>query len=159
METLKEEAEALATAAYESSSWYQTVRDTELDQIDAIRENTKKLEAVSNAYAMSNAFTRGTGFEIVEHVSPEEAKKDAERLETLKGLGLYAYGLDYVPYDNFPALLHQGERVQTAAEARSERTVPAITITGNSFTVREEADISRVASELLAQMELAGMRG
>lgn len=34
----------------------------------------------------------------------------------LRGSG-YAYGLDYVPYDNFPALLHQGERVQTAAEA------------------------------------------
>ncbi len=34
----------------------------------------------------------------------------------------YAYGLDYVPYDNFPALLHQGERVQTAAEARGEKS-------------------------------------
>lgn len=78
-----------------------------------------------------------------------------------QGLHLQGFstGLDYVPYDNFPALLHQGERVQTAVEARSERTMPAVTITGNSFTVREEADISRVASELLAQMELAGMRG
>ena len=28
-------------------------------------------------------------------------------------------GLDYVPYDNFPARLHKGERVQTAAEASS----------------------------------------
>lgn len=27
-------------------------------------------------------------------------------------------GMDYVPYDNFPALLHKGERVQTAAQAR-----------------------------------------
>ena len=71
----------------------------------------------------------------------------------------YAYGLDYVPYDNFPALLHQGERVQTAAEARGERAAPSVTITGNNFTIREEADVTRVASELLAQMELAGMRG
>ena len=30
----------------------------------------------------------------------------------------YAVGLNYVPYDNFPALLHQGERVLTAREAR-----------------------------------------
>ncbi len=71
----------------------------------------------------------------------------------------YAYGLDYVPYDNFPALLHQGERVQTAAEARGERAAPSVTITGNNFTIREEADVTRVASELLVQMELAGMRG
>lgn len=28
----------------------------------------------------------------------------------------YANGLDYVPYDNFPALLHKGERVMTARE-------------------------------------------
>lgn len=31
-------------------------------------------------------------------------------------------GLAYVPYDNYPALLHQGERVQTAAEASIDRT-------------------------------------
>ena len=64
-----------------------------------------------------------------------------------------------MPYDNFPGLLHQGERVQTAAEARGERAAPSVTITGNNFTIREEADVTRVASELLAQMELAGMRG
>ena len=71
----------------------------------------------------------------------------------------YAVGIDYVPYDNFPALLHQGERVQTAVEARSERSSGSIVITGNSFTVREDADISKIASELLAQMELAESRG
>lgn len=33
-------------------------------------------------------------------------------------------GLDYVPYDEFPALLHQGERVLTAAEARTMDRIP-----------------------------------
>ena len=32
----------------------------------------------------------------------------------------FATGIDYVPYDNYPALLHRGERVQTAAEAQLE---------------------------------------
>ncbi len=71
----------------------------------------------------------------------------------------YAYGLDYVPYDNFPALLHQGERVQTAAEARGEKSSAPFQIIMNGAVIREEADVTRVASELLAQMELAGMRG
>ena len=29
----------------------------------------------------------------------------------------HANGIDYVPYDGYLALLHQGERIQTAAEA------------------------------------------
>lgn len=33
----------------------------------------------------------------------------------------HASGLNYVPYDNYPALLHKGEQVMTAADARAER--------------------------------------
>ena len=31
----------------------------------------------------------------------------------------FAYGLNRVPYDGFPAVLHEGERVLTANEARA----------------------------------------
>jgi hypothetical protein len=34
----------------------------------------------------------------------------------------YAGGLDYVPYDGYPAILHKGERVQRAVEANSSRS-------------------------------------
>lgn len=37
-----------------------------------------------------------------------------------------ATGMNYVPYDNYPALLHRGERVETAAEARLEDLVDDI---------------------------------
>ena len=37
------------------------------------------------------------------------------------GAGSYAVGLDYVPYDEFPALLHKGEAVLTASEAAAWR--------------------------------------
>ena len=78
---------------------------------------------------------------------------------TMKNAHSQAVGIDYVPYDNFPALLHQGERVQTAVEARSQQRIPAITITGNSFSIREDADVDRVASALLQKIELAERRG
>lgn len=32
----------------------------------------------------------------------------------------HAIGADYIPYDNYPALLHRGERVLTATEARQD---------------------------------------
>lgn len=42
-----------------------------------------------------------------------------------RGLRLHGFstGLDYVSFDIFSALLHRGERVQTAAEAKSFRSV------------------------------------
>ncbi|SHN68576.1 tape measure protein [Desulfitobacterium chlororespirans] len=68
-----------------------------------------------------------------------------------------AYGLSYVPYDNFPALLHEGERVLTASEARALKGSGAstISITGNSFIIREEADIGKVARELARNLTRA----
>ena len=72
----------------------------------------------------------------------------------------YATGIDYVPYDNFPALLHQGERVQTAVEARSEKGGSGgVQIVMYGTTIREDADVGRIADELLQKMQLAGMRG
>lgn len=72
----------------------------------------------------------------------------------------YAVGIDYVPYDNFPALLHQGERVQTAVEARSDRPgMSGIQISMYGTTIREDADIDRVAEALLRKVELAATRG
>jgi lambda family phage tail tape measure protein len=38
------------------------------------------------------------------------------------GGGYYANGLDYVPYDGFPAILHEGERVTSRQDAAVERS-------------------------------------
>lgn len=72
---------------------------------------------------------------------------------------LHAFGENRVPYDNYLALLHEGERVLTASEARAmdRGTSPAVTVTGNTFNVREEADINKIASEIARKVKLAQM--
>ena len=154
VETYVEEARALAEAQYNSSEAALGVAEAEKDLITSINENTAALRGWRGSYDVSQALTKGravmeegtqtpgglVGGIYLQVKNPPSVRKKA---------GKQAVGIDYVPYDNFPALLHQGERVQTAAEARSQQRVPAITITGNSFSIREDADVDRVASELL----------
>ncbi|WP_370043064.1 hypothetical protein [Lysinibacillus sp. RC79] len=69
------------------------------------------------------------------------------------------HGLDYVPYDSYYTRLHKGERIMTAQEnkdysqGKGGNGSGGVVITGNQFTVREEADIQRVAFELAKLIE------
>lgn len=68
----------------------------------------------------------------------------------------HAYGLPYVPRDNYRVTLHQGEQVLTASEARQRKsTAPTVTVSGNNFTVREEADIDKIARALAEELQKA----
>ena len=66
-----------------------------------------------------------------------------------------AFGLERVPYDNYPALLHQGEQVLTAQQVRQQKNIPSVTVTGNQFVIREEADITKLAKAFVAEMQKA----
>ncbi len=181
MGALLAEARVIAMNEYNASEGAQLALESEKSLAEAIRNDTSLNSDYWDAgYEKGQWFTKGLAAAMGEGKYFVKADVDQETGLTVytDSYGLtadsmlvdpggagglrrsgYAYGLDYVPYDNFPALLHQGERVQTAAEARGERAAPSVTITGNNFTIREEADVTRVASELLVQMELAGMRG
>lgn len=68
----------------------------------------------------------------------------------------YAYGIDRVPYDNFPSLLHEGERVLTAREARAQdKQAPNINIAvnGNFSGATPEEVGEQVVTMLLSKLK------
>ena len=62
-----------------------------------------------------------------------------------------------VPYDNYAALLHEGERVLTASQAREQDTAhPPISINiGGNWQVRQDSDIDAIAEALADKIGLA----
>lgn len=169
------EAQAKGLAEYTNSEGYQLKIETD----KALIQNTR--DALANSYweagyELQQEMNKGiaaAGTEIDRpwkaYVAEVKAFTGTETLDDVIARGIdsgmpgilsfppKAVGMSYVPYDNYPALLHQGERVMTAAEVRAEKGGGNITVTGNSFVVREEADIQKIASEILRQARLAQM--
>ena len=63
----------------------------------------------------------------------------------------------YVPYDDYPAKLHEGERVLTASQNREYMSGGhgGVTVNISSMTVRSESDIDSIADELYRRIRLA----
>ena len=156
MDSLRREAEALAKIAYESSEQYQTVHDTELDLISAIRENTAALSGWRNGYNIQQALSKGSLVNLI-----GENSLVGQVMGFFGGGKEHAAGLERVPYDGYAALLHEGERVLTAREARQadQGGGAQVTITGNTFQVRQESDIDAIAEALYRKLRLAQMGG
>lgn len=117
MEALKEETIALATAAYDSSQEVQTLQSVEQEQIAATRELAAAFSGWSNSYRLEQELSKGQAAALKQ--DDYYAAQIGKGPVTTRGSG-HAYGLDRVPYDNYPALLHEGERVLTASQAREQ---------------------------------------
>lgn len=77
------------------------------------------------------------------------------------GLQGNAWGLNRVPYDNYPALLHAGERVLTAQEARRQERGNGgvqVTITGNTFSSGNPQDIAEQVGEIVVRKLVAASK-
>lgn len=180
LESLYEQAQALGQAYFENSDYVQKLNEAELEEIDAIRDVITPLEnAYTALYNLNQTMSKGL---VVTQISfdapslPDAYLSGAESggggisdygdshvtpYVDAGGVHYHAFGLDRVPYDDYPALLHEGERVLTASEARAQDggTVSPITltITGNSFTGTPEEMADQLAQIILQRLTQAGI--
>lgn len=133
----------------------------ELSLIESVRDDTALNNSYWNAgYTLGQEFSKGRAAATTDSAWADAVDNFNSGYTKHRSGHQRAMGIDYVPYDNFPALLHEGEKVLTAGEARQEKNgVGSIQIVINGMTVREDADIDRVAQALLSKLEEANMRG
>lgn len=173
MQSLYEQAQMLGEAYYESSEWAQEEIDVQLEQIEAIRDNTAGLAAATDAFRLAQERSKGlTAVYRNALLNIEPADQEAWT-QAMADSGVawdyipgqdsgysFAYGLDRVPYDDYPALLHEGERVLTASEARAmdagAGAMPlSIIVTGNNFVGTGEEMADQIAEILARKIEQA----
>lgn len=133
----------------------------ELRLIESVRDDTALNNSYWDAgYTLGQEFSKGRAAATTDSAWADAVNNFNSGYTKHRSGHQRAMGIDYVPYDNFPALLHEGEKVLTAGEARQEKNgVGGIQIVINGMTVREDADIDRVAQALLSKLEEANMRG
>jgi len=149
------EAQAIAANEYNGSEGAQLMLDSEISLANSIKDDSSSDNAFYGAgYKKGQAFSKG--------LASGGSGTFSVSVTGIKNSDIFTYGkafgMSYVPYDNYPAMLHEGERVLTASEARGYGGGSAsVKITGNSFVIREEADIDKVASALVAKIRKAQM--
>ena len=164
IEALKEEAQAMADAGFDASDMAQSLQDVELDLIASIRDLTAAIGSAAwgQDYEISQEMGKGQ-LAVTDTVDDTGAITSSYRVREGSGIrGRYAYGLERVPYDNYAALLHEGERVLTASQAReADRGGSASSITvnvsGNTFGAgMDEAAVAEAIAQAVARKLQAG---
>lgn len=180
MANLEDQAEALAKAAYDNSDWASKELTAEQDNTKAIRELTARLDdGIMLKYQVEQEGTKGrvifggdssgivksqaSGY-LSGRVSAPAQSSYAAGLQAGFGGKPHAAGLNRVPYDGYAAILHEGERVLTAREARSadrgggDGSV-VVNVSGNTFEVRQESDIDAIAQAIAEEIRRGRQKG
>ncbi len=159
---------------YNASDGAQEALAAEKALVDGIRADTAMNEDYWDAgYERGQWFSKGVAAGIADGIElAKQATAIRDAWEAFGGggnnsyfdtdPGSFAVGLNRVPYDNFPALLHEGERVLTASQARAEeRGGPTVqvTVTGNSFYGSDAAMEDRVAQKVAREVARAVQLG
>ncbi|MDF3002980.1 MAG: phage tape measure protein [Bacillota bacterium] len=159
---LQMEAGVISENEYAGDDEVQKVKDSDLELISNLQASAEANDAGwQDVYEIKNELTKGR--ESVNKAfgakffAPYGGYHNPYAKDDINGVKASAYGLSYVPYNNFPAMLHEGERVLTASENRGYGKGGGVTVTGNNFTVREEADIGKIARALFREIEKTRM--
>lgn len=108
------------SAASESASLFASMWDASARQAQDIKGKVSKLKSALSSGAIAAGGLAGAVTNLVSSVN-SAASRVAGATVTPPTATKYAVGLDYVPYDNYPALLHKGEMILTAAQASAFR--------------------------------------
>lgn len=172
MDSIITTAQGLADEQFKASDLYQQDMKAQQDSMSALRENTAALQAASAAYSLSQSRTLGmatvpigsgsggTDTSYASKVGSLTKQANPGAFSSYAAARSYAYGLDRVPYDNFPSLLHEGERVLTAREARAQdqQTPPInISVTGNTFAGATPEEVGEQVVTMLLNKLKAGV--
>lgn len=168
------EAQANGENKYQSSKEFQKELEIQKKTIQNIRDDAGLKTSYWDAgYQMEQQYSMGLASTAQADIRRTLTPGASEITGTVKGAGGYrgappadkgywpwekAVGINRVPYNNYPALLHEDEQVLTGVEARSAKeSNSGIIITGNTFNVRQDSDIDSIASQLFEKIRRAAL--
>ncbi|MBM6665642.1 tape measure protein [Flavonifractor plautii] len=147
------EAKVRGMNEYNASEGAQLMLQLETEMAATIRDDTASNDAYWDAgYRKGQEYSKGwaaaRASQWIQDVPEENTVAGRVRA---RNHYRYAYGLDRVPYNDFPALLHEGERVLTAQEARAQdraaeitRAEPAVTTWAEDILAGARASVGRL---------------
>ena len=124
------------------------------DTVSAVASFVSTVQGVVDKVAtgLQNALSLLTSGEFGQ---TRETKQNAIKQSTAKGSVKKAVGMPYVPKDDYPVLLHKGERVLTAQQNRQYNqggSNVSIAKISDTIVVREDADITKIANALVKKL-------
>lgn len=153
--------------AFKDTEGYKTMVQAEKGLVGSIQNSMKQDKTYWNyGYEMGQEFSRGylsgRGASYTTYVTPERSKleepsaalnnalnRSSLRNPFQKSFNAKAIGMLRVPYDGYPALLHEGEEVRTASAARAGDNSQGYIININNPVVREEQDFYRLTQQIV----------
>lgn len=160
----EEEVQAFLDLQEQAENLRAEAERMEKEAEDAQKEYTKYADQLALKMGVTLSDTESVTNQVV------ELKKQLQELPSEVRIYLgpvqgftHAIGSEYIPYDNYPALLHRGEKVLTAAQARQEskqvdltgledRIANAIKAGMKDVTVESYLDGSKVTDKVSRDM-------